>query len=153
MKYWILGSICFLTGIIVATYGLTKFINKVLNEQEKIRSYYNILNYWFLKFRKGENIVTYFRHNGYKNIAIYGFKELGIQLLKELEKTEVNVRGIIDKDENIDGQGLDIFRPGDELPELDVVVVTASYYFEEVKDSLKYIKCDIVPINDVIYFE
>jgi len=43
------------------------------------------------------------------------------------------------------------YLPTDELPDVDVIVVTADYYFEEIKDKLsKKVDCPIISIGEIL---
>ena len=79
-------------------------------------------------------------------------KELGVSLLEELNQADVEVKYCIDRDADNIYMNIDIFKPDDNLPEVDVVVVTAMHNFEEISQHIeKKLKCKIVSLEDVVW--
>lgn len=128
-----------------------KKYSQIMESSKKLGSYYHVLNKWLLIHQNGSSLVPYFVDNEYKSIAIYGYKELGERLYDELKTSEINVKYIIDwAADNIYAE-VDAYLPDDVLDDVDVVIVTASYYFEEIKKMLNdKLDCPIVPIDDVV---
>ena len=88
---------------------------------------------------------------GYSSIAIYGFGEIGRHLLERLKNSAVSVKYVIDRNSNLDRPDIKIFHPEDKLPEVDAVIVTPIFMFDEILQSLKEkIECPILPIDAVI---
>ncbi len=121
--------------------------------KDKIVKYYHILNKWLSINQNDKSLVDFFIDNEYKSIAIYGYKELGERLYDDLKGSEVEVKYFIDKQADNRYAEIDGYTPDEVFPKVDVVVVTASYYFEEIEDMLsKKMDCPIVSIDDVIYW-
>ncbi len=117
----------------------------------KLEKYYHTLNRWLAKRQEGICLDSYFKENGYESIAIYGYKELGERLYDELKATDVKVEYIIDKAADNIYAGVDAYTPDDVLPDVDAVVVTASYYFDEIEEMLRdKLACPIFSIDDVV---
>lgn len=102
---------------------------------EKIHSYYELLNVWLEMRQKGKTIVPYMKRKGFHRIAIYGMKELGHRLIDELYGTDIIIEYVIDRDPVL-GDFL-LFTPEDELPEVDAIVVTADQYYLGIKEDLE----------------
>lgn len=117
----------------------------------KITSYYHLLNNWLrLKQQRG-TITDYFVKNEIHSIAIYGYKELGERLYDELRNTEIEVKYIIDKNISKVQAEVDVYSPDEELPKVDAIVVTATYYYDEIEDELYDItECPIISLEDVL---
>jgi ketol-acid reductoisomerase len=127
--------------------------SKLLDERDKFRELFMILAKWITINQQGRYIGEYFKRANYKNVAIYGMGEVGLLLYNELNNAGINVVCGIDK--NADYMTLDIecdlFEPHDELPEIDVIVVTAIHYYDEIKSDLSNnVGCPIISLMNVI---
>lgn len=153
------GKVLALTVMVaaVAATGVSyynKYRKKYTKHEElmrKLEKYYHVLNRWLAKHQEGATLASYFMENGYKSIAIYGYKELGERLYDELKASGVKVEYIIDRDADNIYAGIDAYTPEDVLPDVDVVVVTASYYFNDIEEMLNdKLNCPIIAIDDVV---
>lgn len=128
---------------------------EVQNKGEKIikfKGYYNMLNQWLALKQEGKSLAEYFVTNGYKEIAIYGMGEMGNRLYDELKDTEIQVKYAIDKNAASTYSELDVKEIDDELTEVDVVVVTATFAFDEIKEKFSgKVDMPIVSLEDVVY--
>lgn len=129
--------------------------NKVLRAEkeysEKMVSYYHLFNRWLRKKQFGESVTEYFKNNSIASIAIYGYRELGQRLFDELKETDIKVKYVIDK--NVDNvfAEVDTYSPDEEFPHVDAIVVTASYYFDEIEDELyEKVNCPILSLEQII---
>lgn len=121
-------------------------------EWEKMKEFYFILLQWVRVHQENRSLKDYFVKNKYKTVAIYGMKELGEALLEELKDGEIEVRYGIDKDADTIYAAADVYKPDEELDDVDVVVVTAVHYFDEIKNELqKKHRVKIVSIEDVVW--
>lgn len=116
----------------------------------------NILNQWMLNMEQGILPEQYFEGKGYKCIAIYGLGILGDHLYRQLKKSNIQVKYIIDqKVMSIPGDvqsDVTIIKPSEKLQKIDVVVVTALMQYKEIKILLSdKVECDIISIENVIY--
>ena len=146
--------ISFLSGSIVAAIGIGKYAQKNIGESykkiNKFKNYYNVLIQWLAKKQKNQSIEKYFIDNGYKTIAIYGMGELGNRLYEELKETEIIMKYGIDKNSGF-GE-IEILDIDDELPEVDVVVVTAVFDFDKIESNLKdKVNCPVISLEDIVY--
>lgn len=119
---------------------------------KKMIEFYNILNEWLMLKQEGKSLEEYFERNQYKTIAIYGMKELGERLYEELKKSGVKVAYAIDKNADVIYTDLDVITPDENLPEVDVIVVTAVHYFDEIERMLAgKVNYPIISLEDLIY--
>ena len=129
-----------------------KIIDRKLEHTSKLKEFYEVLIVWLTIKQEGKSLIDYFKKNNYKTIAVYGMKELGERLLSELKESEIEVKYIIDKNAAEIYTDLDIYTPEDELEDVDVVIVTAIHYFNEIEAEMcNKMKCPIVSLEDVIY--
>lgn len=129
-----------------------KVIDRKTEYQAKMKEFYELLVAWLALKQENKSLSDYFIKNNYKTVAIYGMKELGERLLNELQGSEIEIKYIIDR--NADGiyADLDVFTPDDELEDVDVVVVTAIHYFDEIEAEMSdKMSCPIISLEDVIY--
>lgn len=111
------------------------------NLQKSILFYWVLTRWMDLKIRGGST-AELLKKLGYSRIAVYGYAEMGQLLCRELKDTEVDVVYVIDKkvkDTKI--KNLPIYFPQNDLPIVDVIVVTAIYYFDEIQKELLQMKC------------
>lgn len=154
------GKILALFGILGAAVSetimyikLKKRWNETKKYNKKILMYYHILNKWLELHQKGKTLIPYFLKNQIKFIAIYGYKELGERLYDELKHSEIEVKYIIDNAADNIYADVDICTPERELQEVDAVIVTAPFYFDEIELIMKEkLDCPIISIDDVIYW-
>lgn len=90
---------------------------------------------------------------GYHNVAVYGYGRLGEIVVLALQKAGVDITFIIDQNTELKYGNIPFYCPQQILPEVDVVIVTTIYYFDEVKETLikNNIKADILPIDNILY--
>ncbi len=125
---------------------------ELLQESEiKLKEYYDILLQWINLYQRGKTLSDYFVKEKLSRIAIYGTKELGISLYKELEDTDIEVAYFIDKSNLIEMNGITTIAPC-EIKPVDAIVVTAVHYFFEIKKELSDITdARIISIEDVVF--
>lgn len=153
------GLLTVLSSIIAAFFGGVLFSNNLKNkviEKEndkviKFKRYYYTLNQLLIIKQEGKFLLEYFIKNGYKNIAIYGMGEMGNRLINELKNTEINVKYGIDKNAGSTAE-LDVYELEDNLENVDAIVVTAIFAFEEIEKELsQVIDCPIISLEDIIF--
>ncbi len=77
---------------------------------------------------------------------------MGRSLYRELENSDVIVKYAIDKKASQMNSEINIISPDEELPEVDIIIVTSIYYFNEIYNYLDS-KTDIpvVSFEDVLF--
>lgn len=111
-------------------------IQVLFEEKEKHEYYFHLLDKWMTLKEKGACAAQYLLDKGYRSIAIYGFGKLGKHLLNELNNTDIEVQYIIDQREIGSDGNMTFYRPGEYLPKVDAVIITAVYYINEVRKTL-----------------
>lgn len=149
----IFGAIAGATaGAIVVKKLSDREINHKTTKVDKFKGYYNMLNQWLCIKQEGKSLDVYFKENGYKTVAIYGMGEMGNRLYDELKNTEIEVKYAIDKNAACTYSELQVLELEDELPEADVIVVTATFAFEEIEEELSgKVTMPIVSLENVVY--
>lgn len=142
-------------GIIfaIASFKFALLVSKNKDKAtQKYKSYYLMMCAWMDILEKGSDIAVYLRKQGYKNIAVYGGHEAARHLISQLHRTEICVKYIIDK-AIFSGQFYDlaVYRPDEELPDVDVIIVTPIWDYSNVKEKLeKKVKCPIVSLEQIV---
>lgn len=139
-------------GGIAAGSASSKKIQELMDGHAKVHELYMAFDQWLRIRQEGKSLVEFFERNNYKTVAIYGMKELGERLCDELEGSDITVRYAIDKSADTIYADVDVVTPDDELEPVDVIVVTAIYYFDEIEEALsEKVDCPIVSLEDILY--
>lgn len=156
MKKGVVSVVSMLAGAAIGagaieTVQKPKVIKKAEHTQ-KMTEFYQVLVEWLRIKQEGKSLTDFFTRNEYKTVAIYGMKELGERLYDELKDSEIEVRYVIDKNKDSVYADVDVVTPDDTLEAVDVIVVTAIHYFDEIEEALSVkVDCPIVSLEDVIY--
>lgn len=111
-----------------------------------------MMNQWVRIKQEGKILSDYFEKNGCKKIAIYGLGDAGELLLAELKDSNVEVAYGIDRNADEILTDIEILSLEDSLPEVDVIVVTAVTYFDEIQEALsEKTNSKIISLNDILY--
>lgn len=143
-------------GAVAARTVTKKSSSKILMEKDevlkKVHVLYCAFDRWLQIRQEGRTLAEYFKKNNYKTAAIYGMKELGERLLDELEDSGITVCYAIDKNAEQIYADVDIVTPDDELKPVDVIVVTAIYYFDEIEEMLsEKVDYPVVSLEEIVY--
>lgn len=130
-----------------------KASNVIIEKQQNLernQKLFMILDTWMEKKQRGKNIAVFLKKNAYYSIAIYGLGNIGKLLESEL-KGQIDICYGIDK-RNIMAE-IPVYKPEDDLPKVDMVIVTPVYGFEEIEEMLRTkLTCPIYSIEDIIYY-
>lgn len=126
---------------------------KVAEKQKRIDKfvgYFNILDAWMSLKEQNISLSEYFKECGYEKIAIYGWGKMGKHLYEDLKDTGIEVPYAIDK--NVSGSGeVKVYNLSDNLPEVDVVVVSATFDFDAIYEQLAdKVYCPIISLEEVV---
>lgn len=155
MKKGAIGILSGLVGVGVGSAITGKKINKKVDNWKKMSDkhldLFKMMNRWVNVKQEGKNLSEYFEKNNYKNIAIYGMNFAGETLINELKGTETVVKYGIDKNADRIYSEVDIVTMENMLEEVDVVVVTAITFYNEIKEKLEEkINCPIISLEDIL---
>lgn len=127
-------------------------MNKLQLMSNKHLALFLMMNQWVRLKQKGQNLKEYFIKRGYQNIAIYGMSYVGETLLEELRDTDIHVLYGIDKNINSIYSDISIVTIDNKLQDVDVIVVTAITFFEEIQKMLsEKVNCAIISLDDILY--
>ncbi len=120
---------------------------------EKFKGYYNLLNQWLTLKQEGKTLEQYFMDNQYKTVAIYGMGELGKRLYDDLSgSAAVQIKYALDKNAGEIYKDIDVKAIDEELEEVDAIIVTATFAFNEIASNLsESFRCPIVSLEDIVF--
>ncbi len=148
----LLASACCVGIGTVVYHRIDKEYEKLALEYHKRSLNYRVLYMWLKRLHSGKRLEDYFISKGYKNVAIYGMGDIGELLCEELESSSIRVNYGIDRDYKRFNKELRIYGPEDNLPVVDVIVVTPVFYFDEIRSILKKsVNCPVISLHDVFY--
>ena len=111
-----------------------------------------LMNQWVKIKQEGKSISEYLQQSGYKKVAIYGLSYVGETLLDELKDSNIMLAYGIDKNADNIYADIDVVSLNDKLDEVDVIIVTAITFFDQIVEELSNkVKCPIVSIEDILY--
>jgi hypothetical protein len=118
---------------------------------KKFTSYFNLLDKWLEAKENNRTVGGLLLDRGYHAIAIYGMGKVGKHLIFELKDSDVDVLYFIDrKSAGDEMNGIPIYAPDDSLTDVDAIIVTAVFDFENIKLQLeKQCKCPIVSLSEI----
>ena len=157
MKKPIISALSVLTGAVLGAGAAGKLMEestkKTKSMSDKHLALFLMMNQWVKVKQQGKNLSTYFEKNRYKEIAIYGMSYAGETLVDELKDTDVTVVYAIDqKADAIYYADVEVLSIEDKLENVDVVVVTAITFFDEIEEKIsKKMDCPIVSLEDILY--
>ncbi len=139
------------TGTAVAWKILQKRENMQSAKNTKFVEYFNILDVW-MKIKEGnKSLESYFVENNIKVIAIYGIGRLGKHLIEELKETSVEVAYGIDRNYGVVSP-IKCYGLEDKWPEVDAIVVTVTFDFENIAAMLQErTTAEIISLDDILY--
>ena len=151
MGYVLMISLTVILVLLVWIWCLNVKLNRFKQHCSKMTGFYWVLVPWLSRNITQNSILKWFKNKSYKMVAIYGYKELGRLLFKELQSSEIEVKYIIDANADNMYEEIDVVVPEDFAEEVDVIIVTAPFYYDEIYNNMKNrVKCPIVSIVDVI---
>ena len=132
-----------------------KFHNIIVDHSKESIYYdmYQTLMGWDTVGNAG--VVNWLKKKNYTNIAIYGMGDFGRKLEKDLEKTDIRIRYVMDQYAGGMTASVPIVRSDlfMEMPEVDVIVVTVTRSYKAVKKDLMEKGCNenkIVSLQQII---
>lgn len=125
--------------------------DNISQELRKQYLFYTIWNEWSIIHQNGERLTRYFEQRKLYRVAVYGIKELGQRLCDELIGSNIKVVYVIDRDISLKYRGIEVRTPDLLTDDIDIIVVTAVYYYEEIhKDLTHYGSYEVASLLDIV---
>jgi len=111
-----------------------------------------ILNQWLWLKENGLSLSSFFQKRDIKRIALYGIGILGRHVIAELQGSDIEIKYGIDRAAKVINREFPVYTLEDELPEIDVIVVTITDEFLNIKKNLsRKIACPIISLREVVF--
>lgn len=99
---------------------------------------YCTLREWMKVIQSRNTLEQYFKANGFCSVAVYGIGEIGELLLQELKRYDtIRIEYGIDKKAKSLVKDISVVEPDGVLKEVDVIVVTPTFDFENIEKTLR----------------
>jgi len=112
-----------------------KIYRSLVKENITLKAYYSNLHKWMLTTNREQKLEQFFLSKGIRSIAVYGLNSQLEIALNELERTQIEVRYLIDSFAKGSAYGFEV-RNGSKFEDVDAIVVVASAHFHEIKAGL-----------------
>ena len=151
---WIVSCIvCVLLGRYIGDKKIKKKLRAILNKKSELQiaSDYraDLLYKWLVAEKRNINILSILNNIETENIGIYGYGVVGKQLARDMKDAHTKITCIIDRNARNIECDYPIYTLDDELPELDMIIVT-SVNLNEVKNHIKQGGCKIILLRDIL---
>ena len=113
-----------------------------------------MVNRWIMRKQEGFELDNFLVKSGIQTVAIYGMSYIGENVLRELEKSSVNVKYGIDRNAVNIKASIDVYSDEDTLGEVDAVIVTTLTDFSAIKTHLSAkLNAQILSLEDILFKE
>lgn len=118
----------------------------------KFEMCYNLMERWMTLREEGKSISNILNNRGIFIIAIYGLGKIGRHVICELENSSVIIQYAIDRAAAGLYGRIPVKSVEEELPNVDAVIVTEVYDFDEIEETLiKKMECPIISLEEILY--
>lgn len=126
-------------------------LNTALKSNDKNLINYNLATKLLYELQNGGEIAKRVKQNGFTSVAVYGMGPIGRFVVKELLRNGIAVTYAVDQNAELIYADVPVYNTEGILPQVDVMVVTAVYYYEQIKNTLKNkVKCPVVSLYDFL---
>ena len=111
------------------------------------------LERWVEVLFSGNQIDVFLHKYKVETLAVYGYGRLGRLLVKQLRQSNlVNLAYVVDQNKTCVDYDIPFFLADDSLHDVDMVIVTSVYYYNEIRSNLvnKGIKSKILSLYDLL---
>lgn len=113
-------------------------------------SFYQLMTQWITNCNNNISLASVLDKEGIKTVAIYGAGKHGRLVYKAL-KSNKNVEVVYFIDKKADKEEIKVYRLEQNLPQVDAVIVTPYFQFEEIKADLsKMVNTKIISLEDLV---
>lgn len=118
---------------------------------DKHRKMVLLYDEWMRLNNRGVKLTVPFEDRGYHTCAVYGIGAVGKQIYEALKGTGITVRYFIDRSLPYPEEAVPVYRPDEELPEVDVIILSLVEQEEPVRKLLsEKMNADIWTVTELI---
>lgn len=156
MKKGVIATLAAAVGAVAGAVAIGKETQKTVNKtqgmSDKHLALFLMMNRWVEVKQDGKNLVDFFHEKGYKSIAIYGMSYAGERLLHELKGSDIEVKCGIDRKADEIYTDIDLITLDEEIPKVDVIVVTSIFFFDEIKEKMETLTDrPVISLEGILY--
>lgn len=146
-------SVSFLLGAIIGGFFCKVYFMQKKNEMQKKARYFHIYENWLTLKEIGTGLCEYFKKHGVKEAAIYGYGNIGKNLVLELKNLGIDVKYVVDKRrELVLANNITTYQPFEKLPSVDIIIVTPVLEYENISKALQEnFDGKIISLEEIIY--
>lgn len=144
-----------LLGGVISTFFLLMISYRMINLKNmrinKFSLYFELFDSWLYLKENNIAVEKYFVQNDIHNIAIYGAGKVARHLIAELKNSSINIAYLVDNNVK-ELLSFPIYPLAEQLPNVDCIVITATFDYENIKKKIKRITdIDVILIDDILY--
>ncbi len=123
------------------------------DDSTKYKLMFMLQSIWNSSVREGNSIADWLRRESFRNVAIYGLGNMGINLFHEIRNCDdIEIRFLMDRNLSGEYEGIRIIDKEDKLPVVDCMIITVISSYESIKSELdEKISGAIVSLEDIIH--
>ena len=130
-------------------------INNLKSRIERFKTQWRVTDYWMTEREQRRFLVNKLIYLNFHDIAIYGMGSLSKHLIWEIDnynkiygESLIFVKYGIDQGDKQNAYAFPVFKLTDNLPNVDVIIVTVVYEFETIRQQLAAItNCEILSLE------
>ena len=128
-----------------------KFSKKGVDDKNK--RYLQLFDKWMILTERGDSIKKFFAEKNIKEIAVYGYGNIGKHLVTQLSDSDINIKSVIDKrKDRIIANNIPCCQPSGNMADVDAIVITPICEYAEIKNVLKKsTSAELISIEDMVY--
>lgn len=127
-----------------------QIIEGILAENKKFNQIISLYERWMKLKNDNGGVFAFIRDNGFKRVVVYGMGSLGRSLCGELSTHNIEVPYVMDRRKEVPCS-YPLYAVEDNLPDADLIIVTAISAYEEIKKKLgEKMGCPILSLDDII---
>lgn len=152
IKYAIIASLGIVAGYLLYMRIHLKTIQGIA--ERRMRDYHDlrVMEKLMENIQNNHGIERFFGDNQYHTIGVYGMGIVGSAFYRELNRRSIPVEFCVDINNRITESECKMVKENDDLPKVDVMVVTDDFYFDKhYKKLAQSVSGDIISIVDVLY--
>lgn len=116
-----------------------------------LKSMNRLYSLWQRGKESEKQFTKFFSRYNIDSVAIYGMGKAGKILYDQLQRTDVEIRYVIDQNTNLKYKDLRIVSPQSELPDVDLIIITVVYEYNAIARQLrKKVNCPLLSLEQLL---
>lgn len=130
---------------------LPKMRKRMLNNLDKFRKMFYVLDDWTASEENGGSLETYLTNQGIRRLAVYGYGPLGKRLLRQLDGSGICVSYLIDQNAAFLNAECPACMLEDDLEDVDAVIISLVQNEASIAEAIrKKLSARILTIGEIV---